>query len=350
MICIVGKKKQKVSFRFVWENYLKPANEDAKCTRKHIQETELYLTRWETFWHQIEGKKLVVQKCDRKHLEKWRRHLLSLDKYAPRSINKHLGSIRSILVAADKNGIIKRRPKLEQLPDDCIDPARKIYLRNEQIDALMANRDQLTWPPKSFSGLDPKEWWRCAIVLYRIYGFRPQELLAYDSKKTPIAWSNITFNIESPNPSSEETNELGWLFYTPPKTKRKKPLPLYLPLTRHARAALNRIIATKVTDSARLFPMPYSQTGFMTQWYAWFDHANVRPKIDGASFKPYCMRKTCATQLSQYKDGLASAVCRWGSSNEAKVAQDHYIHKDGLLNSLHDAPMPKSFDELLSDL
>jgi hypothetical protein len=343
MICIVGKKK-KASFRFVWDTYLQPSMIDAKCTRKHIQETELHLTRWITFWDELENKEIKVAKCDRKHLETWRRHLIALDKYKPRSINKHLGSIRSILIAADKNGILKRRPKLEQLPDDSIDPARKIYLRNEQIDALMAKTDSLTWPPKSHSGIDPKDWWRCAIVLYRIYGFRPQELLAYDSKKTPITWANITFNIESPNPSSEQKNEFGWLFYTPPKTKRKKPHPLYLPLTRHARAALDRIIATRLKSDSRLFSMPFSQTGFMEQWYAWFRDADVKPKIEGARYKPYCMRKTCATQLSNHRDGLASAVCRWGASQEAKVALDHYIQNE----SLHDAPMPKSFDEFLS--
>ena len=340
-------KKRKFTFRDVWKTYLQPANLDAKCTKKHIQETELHLRRWETFWNK---KQPLVHKCDRKHLETWRRHLISLDKYKPRSINKHLGSIRSILVAADKNGILKRRPKLEQLPDDSLDPTRKIYLRDEQIDALMSKTDSLRWPSKSFSGLEPADWWRCAIVLYRTYGFRPQELLAYDSRKKAICWGNITFATESPNPSSEEKNQYGWLSYTPPKTKRKKPHPLYLPLTKHARAALNTIIATRISQDSPLFPMPHSQTGFLNQWYAWFEDADVNPKMDGARFKPYCMRKTCATHLSRHKDGLASAVCRWGSSNEAKVAQDHYIQKDGLLACLLDAPMPKSFDQLLANL
>jgi len=349
MICITVSKKKKVTFREVWETHLKPSLLDSKCTQKHIQESELYLERWETFW-KSKGKTPKVQKCDRKHLEEWRRHLIGLDKYKPRSINKHLGSIRSLLVAAAKHGLLKRRPMLEQLPDTCVDPARKIYLRDEQIDALMRKTGSLVWPPRQFTGITPADWWRCALVLYRIYGFRPQELLAYDSKKTPIAWGNISFAVESPNPSSEETNQYGWLVYTPPKTKKKKPLPLYLPLTHHARAALNIIEPTRVAPDAPLFPMPHSQTGFLTQWYAWFADANVKPKIEGARFRPYCMRKTCATALSLHKDGLASAVCRWGASKEADVATTHYILNDGLLGSLLDAPMPKSFDELLPKL
>lgn len=340
-------KKQKVSFRFVWENHLKPSLLDAKCTKKHVQEMELYLTRWETFWASTTGKTPKVQRCSREHLETWRRHLLDLDKYKPRSINKHLGAMRSILVAAAKHGLLKRRPMLEQLPDTTLDPARKIYLRDEQIDALMLNPSCLHWPPRSFTGVDPSDWWRCAIVMYRTYGFRPQELLAYDKNKQSLTWANITFATESPNPSSEQTNEFGWLSYVPPKTRKKKPHLHYLPLTKHARAALDKIAATRTKPDAPLFPMPSSQQGFLKQWYEWFEATGVKPKVEGARYKPYSLRKTCATHLAQHRAGLATAVCRWGSSGDAKVANDHYIQDDLLLQSLHTAPMPKTFDTLL---
>jgi site-specific recombinase XerD len=112
------------------------------------------LTRWENFW-ESEGKQPAIHRCERKHLETFRRHLISLDKYKPRSINKHLGSIRSLLVSAAKNGLLKRRPMLEQLTDDTLDPARKIYLRDEQIDALMNTTESLVWPPKSFTNVEP---------------------------------------------------------------------------------------------------------------------------------------------------------------------------------------------------
>ena len=341
------KKKQKVTFREVWDKYLKPSLQDAKCTEKHIQESELYLERWEAFW-KSKGKEIKVQSCGRKHLEQWRRYLIDLGKYKPRSINKHLGAIRTILVCASKNGLLKRRPMLEQLPDTTLDPARKIYLRDEQIDTLMLNPGCLTWPPKSLTNVDPSDWWRCAIVLYRTYGFRPQELLAYDRKKQPICWGNISFAKESPNPSSDEQNEYGWLAYIPPKTKRKKPHYIYLPLTKYARAALEKIEATRVAPDAPLFPMPHSQTGFLNQWYAWFEATGVKPKIEGARYKPYVMRKTCATHLSKHWPGLASAVCRWGPSADAKVATDHYIGDDAIIKHLLDAPMPKTFDQLFA--
>ena len=252
----MSKKRKRFSFRYIWETYLKPSLLDANCTRKHIGESELHLSRWEAFWRgdKSKGDKPTIPGCDRRHMEVYRRHLIAMDLYSPRTINKHLGSVRSILVAADKHGILKRRPKLEQLPDVTIDPTRKIYLRDEQIDALMNKTESLTWPPRSFSGICPKDWWRCAIVLYRTYGFRPQELLSYDSKKIPIRWNNISFAAESPNPSSQESNEHGWLHYVPPKTKKKKPHVLYLPLTKHARGALEKIAATRVTSDSALFP------------------------------------------------------------------------------------------------
>lgn len=342
------KKRKRVTFRYIWETHLKPSLIDANCTRKHMNETELYLTRWEEFWATI-GKEPKIPGCERADMETWRRYLLSLNKYKARTINKHLGVIRTIMVAADKHGLLKRRPKLEQLADTSVDPTTKIYLRDDQVDSLMNQTDSLTWPLRSFTGVCPKVWWKAAIVLYRTYGFRPQELLSYDSKKVPILWSNITFNTESPNPSSEETNEYGWLSYIPPKTKKKKPHMLYLPLTKHARAALDTISVTKINNDSPLFPMPCSQQGFLKQWYRWFESAGVFPKIEGARFKPRAMRKTCATHLSSHKTGLATAVCRWGSSGEAAVASEHYIGSDSIIRYILTAPMPSSFDQVVLD-
>ncbi len=347
--CTVGKKKHKkrVTFRQVWEAFLKPSNLDAKVTTKHIAETERHLSRWEAFWRQ--SKEPKIPGCSRDHLVQWRRDLISLGKFKDGTINKHLGSIRSIMVAADKNGLMKYRPKLEQLPNICTDEVRKIYLRDEQIDRLMTAAEQLTWPPREITGVDAGQWWRCAMVMYRTYGFRTQELLAYEPEKKPLTWWNISLNAESPNPASDIKNEFGWLFYVPPKTQRKKPTPIYLPLTRYARAAIDIMRGCNNVDVFHvLFPMPRSQERFFAEWNRWFDIAGVTPKVPGSRFKPYCMRKTCATHLSQHYRGLATAVCRWGSDgNEAKVALDHYISDDLLLQQLLTAPMPASFEMLL---
>ena len=295
--------------------------------------------------------KLNVKSCERNHLEVFRRHLLN-DAESPlkkQTVNKYMRSISQILIAAENNGLLKRRAKLERLPTDVLDPSEKLYLRDEQIDALMGAADKLTWPKFESSGLQPSTWWRCALVLYRIYGFRPQELLAYGSTKKPITWKNISFDEVSPNPSTHEINKYGWLYYTPPKTQKSKPTPLYLPLTRHARAALDLVLVSKVASDAPVFRMPFSQQSFLKEWYSWLEFAGVKPKIEDARFKPKCLRNTCATYLSSYKNGLATAVCGWGPDRESSIANGHYISANPLLQELHAAPMPKSFDELFTN-
>ncbi len=350
------KKSKRLSFRHVWETYHRPSLIDLKCTDKHIAEVEMHLKRWELFWDSIKPskkdllKRPFVKNCERKHLEVYRRHLME-DDISDRTINKYLGSIRTILTCAEKHGLLKRRAKLEQLTISTPGPEQKIYLRDEQIDALMAVSEELIWPKESSSGLRPSVWWRCAMVLFRTYGFRPQELLAYDSirKRQPITWANISFARESPNPSSNESNEYGWLFYVPPKTKKIRPNPLYLPLTRHARAAISLIAAGKESDNSPLFRMPSSQTGYLKEWYRWFELAGVKPKLKDAKFTPMCLRRTCATHLSAHRTGLATAVCGWSHSVESKIASGHYISDEQLLRELLTAPMPKSFDEILSE-
>ena len=281
------KKKKQLSFRYVLEHYVRPSQDDKKCSTKHIQELERHLKSWEEFWKSPEGKevlrgeKLNVKSCERNHLAVFRRHLLS-DAESPlknQTVNRYLRSINQIIKAAEDHGLIKHRAKLARLANDGLDPAEKIYLRDEQIDALMGAADKLTWPKFESSGLEASTWWMCALVLFRIYGFRPQELLAYNSTRKPVTWKNISFDEVSPNPSTHEINKYGWLFYTPPKTQRSKPTPLYLPLTRHARAALDLVLVSRVSDDAPVFRMPFSQQSYLSQWYTWLEIAGVKPKI-----------------------------------------------------------------------
>lgn len=193
------------------------------------------------------------------------------------------------------------------------------HLRDEQIDCLFEKANLLTWPPKSYSGINADIWWKCAIILYRTYGFRTQELLAYESIKNPLTWSNISFSKDSPNPASIETNQFGWLYYTPPKTRQKKPDSIYLPLTKYTKAVidcLNIHRFDKNNLNEKLFKLPFSQI---------YEY------------------------LSNHKHGLATIVCRWGQSNEAQIASKHYISNDIMLRELLIAPMPISFDKFLLD-
>lgn len=328
-------------------------------TPKHIADVERHLASWEAFWVKYAGSTEDNQRIvypllpgiNREHMEIWRRHLLSTGLSA-RTVNKYLGTIRTVMVHAEKHAVLRSRPKLEQLPQRKTVNDRKLYLRNEQYDALMLSAGRLRWPSAKILGLPTETWWQCALILFRTYGFRVQELLAYERGKKPLTWANIWLEAETPNPLSDEVNELGWLYYTPPKTKRFKAEPIYLPLTVYTRSAIDRLAAVNHTDTDQLFRMPRAQKSFFSAWYQLLEFAQVKPKIAGGKFRPYHLRKTCATHLSRHKNGLATAVCRWGASRdesrEAQVATDHYIVDDMLLRELHTAPWPSSFEQFLS--
>lgn len=223
----------------------------------------------------------------------------------------------------------------------------KLYLRNEQIDRLFESATELEWPK---THVPASTFWRCGLIMFRTYGFRSQELIAYESSKLPITWENIVFDTESPDPDSLEKCEFGWLQYIPPKTAKKKPSPICIPLTKYARGAMNAMKPKTETQGGFVFSNPRNQERFFDTWNKWLTIAEVTPKNQSESFLPKHLQKTCATYMNQFKPGLASAVCRWGSSSEATVAQEHYISSDLLLREIHNAPIPDSFSWALQHL
>lgn len=334
----MGSKKKRIAE--IWAEMGRPAARDKGCTTKHLRETELHIERWMGYWQTSGEKEPAIGKLRRAHMEQWRRSLLS-GNLSARSINKHLSTIRKILVVAEKHEVIPSRPRLEQLPEVESKCKPKLFFRDHQIDALFAAADELQWPR---IGIPPGDFWRSALILFRSYGFRTQELLAYETHKQPIRWSNVTFSPESPNPASDCQNALGWLFYVPPKTRRLKPTPIYLPLTRYTRHALDVLAQTKRSEDGFVCCNPRHQERLFETWYGWMAAAQVRPKDENLKFVPYCLRKTAATYLNRHLPGLASAVCRWGPGSEAKVATDHYVSDELVLEELPKVPVPASFD------
>lgn len=328
----------------LWKKFGVKAKRDNDCTQKHINETLLHLNRWHEFWSGKEGEEEAIRfpGCKRHHLEEWRRDLLEKG-LKTRKVNKHLATMRSMLVLAEKHEIIDRRPRLEQLHE--VKSATKLFFRDEQLDAMFEVADKLRWPTTPIpSGL----WWKCAIVMYRTYGFRTQELLAFEKNKNPITWDSISFLKETPNPDSDSVNELGWLSYVPPKTAKKKPSPIYLPLTQYTHHAMRLMEKARLSEDQPIFNNPRNAERFYKEWRYWLELANVAPKNSDARFTPYSMRKTCATYMNRHMPGLATAICRWGNSAEAKVAADHYVSDDLILFELLKAPMPISFEHFLT--
>ncbi len=169
--------------------------------------------------------------------------------------------------------------------------------------------DHCTWP--RISGLATGDWWRCALCLLWTYGFRTQELIAFQKGKQQLSWSCIHFDTETPNPAGQAHNAHGWLVYVPQKQRWAKPEPLYLPLTIHARAAIDWLAGAaraqcggNLPPGRPLFPWSSSHKSLYAQWEAMQSRADVRTKA-GPPFQFKHLRKSAATYLEGHWPGLA---------------------------------------------
>lgn len=351
-----------------FERYVRPDMQKHRRAASTIRDVERSVERWRVYW---EGRKAATIAAGRewildpflarhvrlKHLEQWQAALVAETKpdgrprYSPASVNRMLGGIRQVLRACERRGKLKKaRPAVSKL---AARPAPKFYMRHEQAESLWRQMDSATWP--QLPGMTPADWWRCALVLYWIYGFRTQELIAFQVGKTPLTWSAISLGDETPNPEGTATNALGWLSYVPQKQKWAKPEPLYLPLTRHTRAAVDRLraaaaIATEGEPEASrpLFPWPGSHKIIYRQWNALQTAAGITTK-SGAPFLLKHLRKTAATYLENHAKGLGAAVCGWADRNVSGVMATHYaVNELAIVEQLATYPVPRCFDELLS--
>lgn len=350
-------KKRLPTLRRVWRRHLFPELQKKNRSAKTINDIQLHLNRFEEYWRNKRmSYPLIIARLKRENMEEWQQSLLATGLSA-RTANKHLASIRQLLVCAEKHRMVKQRPRLEQLTHCKASP--KLYLTDDQLDRLWNAASQLTWP--RVGDLHPAEFWRSALILYRIYGFRTQELIAYELGKTPLQWRNISLDAETPNPSGTAINNLGWLWYLPQKQKWAKPDPLYLPLTRHARAAIMKLadaagVGSNCSPSEAatpLLPISRAPVTFYANWRSWLKLAKVQPKqlpdsAETTMFDPKHLRKTCATHLDRHHKGLADAVIGWAAREGSRVSSVHYIADElTIVDKLNSAPMPASFDAWL---
>lgn len=354
-------KRKNPSLEAVFRRYVLPDLQLRKRSPRTIADIELSLREWRAFWEakvvRIEAERgtriphpWLIRSVRQHHLERWQAHLAgqtSSRTGAPLStatINRKLGAIRQVLVAAEGK-IIARRPRVRCLSTK---PAPKYYVTESQISALWLACDSASWP--RVGTLSAAEWWRCALLLYWVYGFRTQELVAFARGMDPLKWSAITFGRETPNPEGTAENPHGWLSYTPQKQKWAKPAPLYLPLTAHTRAALDKIRSAmgSAPDQA-IFPWPRGQRDFYQAWKRLQKSASVRTK-SGEPFELKALRKSAATYLEKHHKGLGAAVCGWAARGESNVMKTHYeVTELVLVEKLGSYPLPACFDGIHRD-
>ena len=398
------RKKRKLgpTLRQVYERHVRPGLVAKDRVGSTIRDIERALERWEQYWtsgcapdatatvaptvtspepkgeritnpfpsHQPDEaspiKRLPVQlrvrTIKRRHLEEFQIHLQTCKSqrgkpFAKSTINGELGSIRQILCAAESHALLREgRPRIAKLTANAAAP--KFYVSREQMNQIWEACDHATWP--RLGGLRSADWWRCALTLLWLYGFRTQELLAFQKGKQKLTWSGIHLQAETPNPAGQAMNDLGWLAYVPQKQKWAKPEPLYLPLTPHSRAAVDWLaIAARTQCEGQLppdrplFPWSAAHKKLYAQWQLIQARAKVATKL-GNAYEFKHLRKSAATYLEAHWPGLGEAVVGWAdranqASQPSQVMKVHYqVDEIVMVDKLATYPVPECFTSLLS--
>jgi hypothetical protein len=336
IVDVEPKQTLATSFRAVYDRYVKPSlikRSRSKSTRNELLRA---LAAWESHWP---PEMHCVKKIRPRHLETFQDSLLKRG-LSNATCNKYLRNIRRVLIAANRHGLIRRRPDVGSLPTQA---APKHYLRFADVEAIWKACDHVGWP--NLPGLAPGDWWRCAIAMYWIYGFRTQELISFTSDRPSLEWTSVKLGVDTPNPEGTAMNRLGWLTYVPLKQRWAKPCPLYLPLTSHARQVLN-VLPNSGRTSERLFPWPQASHHFYATWKELQNRAGVSTKT-GEHFETKAMRRSAATYLENHHRGLGAAVIGWADREVSNVMAKHYAVSELLLvEKLESYPVPECFQSL----
>lgn len=310
------------------------------------------VARFDKWWQSRTDRTLPVGKIRVQHLRVFRKWLAVEGASVPMQ-NNCLRSIRQILNASVAEGILRQAPHLPSLPYVLDEP--KIYPSDEEIDALWANCHRMTWPVKDGNQrplpYSPEIAWKVAIVLYRTYGFRTQELIQLERGYEPLRWRNIYGPGLTPNPSGKLRFEFGALVYSPQKQKVKT---LYLPLNAYARAAIDLVYPrnhpsgmTPVLDWSR------SSVYLYYAWHRLFELAGVKPRHECGvdRYKIKHLRKAANSNANNHIPGSGQYILghRIEQSANSVINEKHYFNPEQVsYKCLMTQPMPKCFDELIA--
>jgi integrase len=358
---------ERVTVRYAYEEYLVPEIADAAAS------TRADYSRFVTYWEEFEREQnLTAQftqstqgqpELDPRTSSPWvlsdiSSRLMSAfiqwmfaKQLSDSTVDKAQKTIKRVIELAGREGVKVNSIKTKPIRPK---PAAKHYLDDLQIACLWSAANGAVWPiqfdhrRRPGSGMPPSTFWRAILIMLRTYGMRVQDLVAYESIKEPILWRDITWTERTPNPEGKCDWQYGWLHYVASKTGHQ----YYLPLTRHARAALDRlykhaqaICGESVPPDRPILPCPTGH-GLTNAWKLLQATARVA-KPTGEHYQLEDFRKTCATYLDEHCPELAYHVCGWSHAG-SKIAHRHYINSERkLVASLPSAPMPGCFDEWL---
>lgn len=348
----IGRKS---SVEDVWRDYLLPELRETGRKPTTIWDLSRHTRMWSEWWASQCKAKLPISIIDVRHLTTFRKWLLEKRRMTASNANRHVASVKQILNCAARNSLITQVPTLRALPYHAKD--ERVYLENEQIDRLWEFATQLDWPRKDSVGNDlpysPTTAWRSALVMWRLYGFRTQELIKQQRRYTSLQWKNIRPPGITPNGTGRCECNFGWLKYIPEKQKRLKPDWLVVPLNAYSQAALQMIRPDDPHEEDVVFDWPLSSTTFRAVWHLWLKLANVTPREESGvkRFTPKHLRKTTITMIDDYRDGMSEHIVGHAAdrSGQSKINSRHYRNPErGVLDTMLSMPVPSCFESLIT--
>lgn len=238
--------EEKITLREAFARFLLPrlAGQRAAGT---LEAYETALRHWEKLTPDPD-----VRDIDDLMLDLFRDSLLA-DNTAE-TVKKQWRAIRAILRACcpRNSGNKHGRPRAEALLDDvpCFEisgerrPRRKRVATDDELARMYLAADAAKFPRKKQHS--PGDYWRAILVTLPTFGPRRDDCLLLDRRE-------VILSPACPDPDLRLVNPWGWLSFVPRKTKRTKPDPLILPLTRVVRAHLDLILSGTIGD--RVFPV-----------------------------------------------------------------------------------------------
>ena len=272
-----------------------------------------------------------------------------------RTANKYLAVTKTVLAWLADEGEIDEAPKFPE-PLTVDTAAAKLYLDHDEISAVYQKTSLATWPRRDGDlralTRSAGTYWRAMLVLWFHYGFDTQVLVSYEAHKPALTWRNVTFDSAYPLDDCKVENEHGWIWYVRPKTKRKKPQPLVLPLTAISAAHLRSIMPVNPDPTRPIFHFPRSRPSLDSQWQRLCAEAGAQPKPDlqtGAArhytFKH--LRKTCATYHDANVPGLSPLVLGHAKRELSEITFLHYTHPAiALVEAFASLPQPEAFSQI----
>lgn len=232
----------------------------------------------------------------------------------------------------------QRLPRVKHRPH--VPRSYKLDLDAAAWQALYEACDHQVWPvagrrstpgrvATGLADVDPPAWWRCAIVMFATYGFRTQELLAYDPDQAPLDWTALHWSPAIPVTGCRIENAAGWLTYTPQKQEATKPEPLTLPLTAGVRAHLRSLWPDDQPPAAGpVLPMPRANKQLRHHWKRLVAAAGLTryAGVDGLLMKH--LRSSHATWVESIREGMGEVIQGRASRT---VTWKHYIQRVGLI-------------------